>query len=87
MIDDEGLQKNCERVGNLFLSELIRLRDRFEVIGDVRGKGLMLGIELVKNKVQISTTTDPLVLTVLLEWLRATDMSYVMDNCVHRMRR
>ena len=30
---------------------LQKLRDEYEVLGDVRGKGLMLGIELVKDKV------------------------------------
>ena len=55
MIDDEGLQQNCEVVGTLLLTELMKLRDRFEVIGDVRGKGLMIGMELVKNKVSGAT--------------------------------
>lgn len=53
MIDDEGLQQNCVDVGGLLLTELLKLRDEFEVIGDVRGKGLMLGIELVKDKVTL----------------------------------
>jgi alanine-glyoxylate transaminase/(R)-3-amino-2-methylpropionate-pyruvate transaminase len=30
----------------------MKLRDEFEVVGDVRGKGLMLGAELVKSKVR-----------------------------------
>ena len=30
---------------------MMELRDEFEVVGDVRGKGLMLGMELVTDKV------------------------------------
>lgn len=30
----------------------MKLRDDFEVVGDVRGKGLMTGMELVKDKVR-----------------------------------
>ena len=33
------------------MKELLKLREEFEVVGDVRGKGLMLGLELVKSKV------------------------------------
>jgi len=35
-----------------FIKELIKLRDEFEVVGDVRGKGLMIGVEMVKDKVR-----------------------------------
>ena len=40
-------------VGTYFLQELGKLRDDLEIIGDVRGKGLMIGVELVKDKVRI----------------------------------
>lgn len=33
------------------LLELAKLRDKFEIVGDVRGKGLMIGIEMVTDKV------------------------------------
>ena len=52
VIDEEELQDNCENVGTFFLQELLKLRDEYEVLGDVRGKGLMMGIELVKSKVE-----------------------------------
>lgn len=39
-------------MGNSFIQGMMSLREDFEVVGDVRGKGLMLGMELVKNKVR-----------------------------------
>ena len=52
VIEEDKLQENSRKVGGLFLQELLKLRDEFEVVGDVRGKGLMLGMEFVKSKVQ-----------------------------------
>ena len=51
MIEEDGLQANSQRVGDVFLREMLTLRDEFEIVGDVRGRGLMLGMEMVKNKV------------------------------------
>ncbi|XP_066469755.1 alanine--glyoxylate aminotransferase 2, mitochondrial [Tiliqua scincoides] len=49
-IAEDGLQKNSEAVGTHLLLEFAKLRDEFEIVGDVRGKGLMIGIEMVQNK-------------------------------------
>lgn len=49
-IDEDGLQENCLQVGNVFLTELAKLRDEFECVGDVRGKGLMIAVEFVTDK-------------------------------------
>lgn len=38
MIDEEGLQKNALDVGTYLLKGLDKLRDKYDVIGDVRGK-------------------------------------------------
>jgi 4-aminobutyrate aminotransferase len=46
---EEGLIENASRVGEYFLEKLRGLQKRFHLIGDVRGKGLMIGIELVKD--------------------------------------
>ena len=52
VIEEEGVQANAGKIGDIFITELMKLREEFEVVGDVRGKGLMLGMELVKNKVR-----------------------------------
>lgn len=49
-IEADGTQQNSHVVGTQFLSGMLKLRDEFEVVGDVRGKGLMLGLELVTDK-------------------------------------
>jgi 4-aminobutyrate aminotransferase len=41
---------NAAAVGEHFLSRLRELQGRHDVIGDVRGKGLMIGMELVRDR-------------------------------------
>lgn len=45
-----GLVENAALQGERMLKKLKRMQDSFECIGDVRGKGLMIGVELVKNR-------------------------------------
>jgi 4-aminobutyrate aminotransferase len=47
---EEGLIENAARVGDYILGQLRGLQKQFGLIGDVRGKGLMIGIELVKDR-------------------------------------
>lgn len=53
IIDDENLQANAQDVGSHLLLNLTELRSRHELIGDVRGKGLYLGVELVRDRVTL----------------------------------
>lgn len=50
VIEKEGLQKHAARVGSYLLNELIKLSRRRTIIGDVRGVGLFIGIELVRDR-------------------------------------
>lgn len=47
---EEGLIENATKIGDYILKKLRDLQKQFELIGDVRGKGLMIGVELVKDR-------------------------------------
>jgi adenosylmethionine-8-amino-7-oxononanoate aminotransferase len=44
------VQARCAEVGNHLLRRLRELQAKHDIIGDVRGQGLMLGIEFVKDR-------------------------------------
>jgi len=55
-IIEERLIDNAERVGAVLLHELRLLQEKYEFIGDVRGSGLLIGLDLVKDR----ATKEPL---------------------------
>ncbi|HXO94150.1 MAG TPA: aminotransferase class III-fold pyridoxal phosphate-dependent enzyme, partial [Candidatus Acidoferrum sp.] len=50
VIDREKLQANALKIGDQIIAGLERFKAKHDLIGDVRGKGLLLGIELVKDR-------------------------------------
>jgi taurine-pyruvate aminotransferase len=50
IIEEEGLLENTAAMGDYMLDQLRALSERHRVIGDVRGKGLFLGAELVADR-------------------------------------
>jgi alanine-glyoxylate transaminase/(R)-3-amino-2-methylpropionate-pyruvate transaminase len=50
VIDREKLQANALKIGNQIFAGLERLKAKHNLIGDVRARGLLLGIELVKDR-------------------------------------
>ncbi len=57
ILQDEGLVENSTKVGKLFMTGLDELQQKHPLIGDVRGLGLMIGIEMVKDR----STKEPAV--------------------------
>src|SRR5947207_6147203 len=50
VIEEEDLKRNAAVVGAYLRQQLDELKDKYPVIGDVRGMGLMQGLELVKDR-------------------------------------
>lgn len=47
---ENGLMQNATRMGDYIMKHLKGMMKRYEIMGDVRGKGLMIGIEFVKDR-------------------------------------
>jgi 4-aminobutyrate aminotransferase-like enzyme len=50
VIQEEDLCARSEHLGNLLMAKMKEMMAKYAIIGDVRGKGCLLGIELVKDK-------------------------------------
>jgi 4-aminobutyrate aminotransferase-like enzyme len=50
VVRDEALQDRALRVGKYWIAELKKLQECHRLIGDVRGSGLFLGIDLVRDR-------------------------------------
>jgi alanine-glyoxylate transaminase / (R)-3-amino-2-methylpropionate-pyruvate transaminase len=67
IIERENMQANSLNIGNKILAGLSELKEKYKLIGDVRGKGLLLGMELVKDR----QSKDP----------AREECGQVMENC------
>ena len=68
VIEEEHLRVNADSVGAHFRAKLEELQQKYPLIGDVRGKGLMQGLELVKDRA--TKEPAPQATTQLLERTR-----------------
>jgi 4-aminobutyrate aminotransferase len=50
IIKDEKLLENATRQGTYLMKRLKEMQQKYEIIGDVRGKGLMVGVEFIKDR-------------------------------------
>jgi 4-aminobutyrate aminotransferase len=58
VIKEEKLLENAEKQGNYIMKRLQDLKEECEIVGDVRGKGLMIGVEIVEDRETKSSGTD-----------------------------
>ncbi|CAF1223641.1 unnamed protein product [Didymodactylos carnosus] len=55
---ENGLTENARIVGNYLKDGLLKLQDKYDCIGDVRGLGLMIGVEIVESKQTMKPTAE-----------------------------
>lgn len=70
VIEEEKLLDNAAKLGDYILKRLREFMEKYEIIGDVRGLGLMIGVELIKNR----ETKEPAV----------EELSWIINNSFKR---
>ena len=50
VIEEERLMENAVKIGDYAMKRFREMAEKIELIGDIRGKGLMIGVELVKDR-------------------------------------
>ena len=58
VIEEENLQDNALDVGTYLLDQLKVLKSKHEIIGDVRGRGLFIGVELMRDLESLTPATE-----------------------------
>uniref|UniRef100_A0A6A7G3V5 Alanine--glyoxylate aminotransferase 2, mitochondrial n=1 Tax=Hirondellea gigas TaxID=1518452 RepID=A0A6A7G3V5_9CRUS len=76
IIDEENIQQNAYERGEQYMEGLLKLQKKYDFIGDVRGKGLMIGLEMVKDRV----TKEPAVEETLQVMERCRDMGLLIGR-------
>jgi taurine-pyruvate aminotransferase len=70
IIEEEGLLENTTEMGHYMLDQLRNLQDRHKVIGDVRGKGLFLGAELVADRISMEPVPEKMAQAVVADCMQ-----------------
>ena len=74
VIKKENLLERAARLGNYVMKRFKEMSERYPIIGDVRGKGLLIGVDIVKN----SKTREPDKATALKICWRAWEKGLIL---------
>ncbi len=77
VIEEECLVQNAEKVGAFMLERFREMQERYPFIGDVRGKGLLIGVELVKDRKTKEPLAKPVCVRLFQESLQRGLISMV----------
>ena len=83
VIRDEGLQQNALATGDYLLAGLRELAARHDIIGDVRGLGLFLGFELVRDRATLEPAAAEA--SALVERMKDAGVLLSTDGPLHNV--
>jgi len=83
VLRDERLQEHALRVGSRLLAGLRELIERHSIVGDARGSGLFLGVELVRDRTTLEPAADAA--TYLVNRLRDCGILAGTDGPFHNV--
>jgi 4-aminobutyrate aminotransferase-like enzyme len=83
VIEEEGLQENALQVGGDLKAKLTELKLRYPLIGDVRGLGLFLGIELVRDAMKLEPAAEAT--TYIVERMKDRGILLSTDGKYHNV--
>lgn len=83
VIEAEGLQENARHVGQLLQDDLRGLMDRYPIIGDVRGLGLFIGVELVRDKQSLAPAASEA--AYIVERMKEEGILLSIDGPLHNV--
>jgi 4-aminobutyrate aminotransferase-like enzyme len=83
VIRDEGLQEHALKVGGRLRAGLRALAARHHIVGDVRGEGLFLGIELVRDRTTLEPATAEA--SALVERMKDRGILLSTDGPLHNV--
>jgi 4-aminobutyrate aminotransferase/(S)-3-amino-2-methylpropionate transaminase len=66
----EKLVENSRRVGAMLLGRMLELKEKYEFVGNVRGRGLLLGLDLVRDNATRRELSPPVMEIIFKEALR-----------------
>ncbi len=83
VIEQEGLQAHALEVGNFLKAGLETLKERHPLVGDVRGSGLFLGVELVRDRTTLEPATEEAY--AIIEAMRERGILLSVDGPLHNV--
>ena len=83
VIEEEGLQAHALELGAYFKEGLLGLMQKYEIIGDVRGVGLFLGVELVRDRKTLEPAAEEA--NALVEGMKARGVLLSTDGPLHNV--
>ena len=83
VIEQDGLQAHARQVGDQLKSDLEVLQARHPLLGDVRGSGLFLGVELVMDRATLEPATEKAY--AIVEAMRERYILLSVDGPLHNV--